>query len=173
MQVKAGPEPCRGRLSLGGASFACALGRSGVTTNKREGDGATPAGCFPLRRVLFRADRIAPPKTALPVAALSGSDGWCDDPAHPDYNRPVRLPHPGSCERLWREDGAYDLIVVVGYNDDPVVPGRGSAIFLHVAKKDRTKEGPAPTEGCVALALSDLLAVLAKADAATELCVEP
>lgn len=126
--------------------------------DKREGDGATPAGLLPLRRVLYRPDRVARPDSGLPVSALDPGDGWCDDPAHPEYNQGVRLPHPGRCERLWREDGLYDLVAVLGHNDAPVVPGRGSAIFLHVAAP-----GYAPTEGCVALARDDLEALLAVA----------
>lgn len=144
-----------GWLTWGGNRVRCALGRSGVGAATREGDGATPVGAWPLRRVLYRPDRIGPPPTRLPCGALAPDDGWCDDPAHPQYNRPVRLPHPASCERMWRDDELYDVVVVLGHNDDPPVPGSGSAIFLHVAKP-----GWPPTEGCVALALPDLLALL-------------
>ena len=139
-----------------GRHFACAIGWGGVRTNKREGDGATPAGRFLLRRVLYRPDRMAPPRTALPVAPLSQRDGWCDDPAHPLYNRPLRLPHEARHEELWRPDRVYDLIVILGHNDAPIVPGLGSAVFLHVAQPDY-----APTAGCVALAAGDILAILA------------
>ena len=135
--------------------FPRALGPGGVTSNKREGDGATPIGGFALRRVLYRPDRLARPETDLPVAALRPEDGWCDDPDDAAYNRPVRLPYGASHERLWRDDGIYDVIVVLGHNDDPPVPGRGSAIFLHLARP-----GFVPTEGCVALTNSELLSVL-------------
>jgi len=145
------------RLQAGGASFRCALGATGVTTAKREGDKATPAGRFPIRRVVYRADRVAPPRTALPVTPIGPQDGWCDDPGDPRYNRPVALPYPASHETLWRDDHVYDIVVELGYNDDPPVPGRGSAIFMHVARP-----GYAPTEGCVALALADLETVLAE-----------
>lgn len=145
------------RLKIGGKSFRCALGATGITRAKREGDKATPAGIFPLRRVLFRPDRMAPPKTSLPAAAIEPRDGWCDAPGDPCYNRPVQLPYPASHEKLWREDHVYDVIVVLGQNDSPTVPGLGSAIFMHVARP-----GYAPTEGCVALALADLEAVLAQ-----------
>lgn len=105
----------------------------------------------------YRPDRLAsPPLTALPVRALTPADGWCDDPADPAYNRPITLPYPASHEQLWRDDGVYDVIVVLGHNDDPPVPGSGSAIFMHVARS-----GYVGTEGCIALALPDLLAVLA------------
>lgn len=144
-----------GSLTWRNQTYRCALGPAGVTTVKREGDGATPAGIFPLRRALYRADRLATPQTGLPLGEISRDDGWCDDAADPNYNCAVKLPYPASHERLWREDGLYDVIVVIGYNDDPVMPGAGSAIFLHVAKPDY-----APTEGCVALARNDLLTVL-------------
>ena len=138
--------------------FRCAIGERGVVADKREGDGATPVGRWPMRALRFRADRLAAPATRLPCGPLSPEDGWCDAPADPNYNRHVRLPYPASAERLWREDGLYDIVVPLGYNDDPVVPGRGSAIFLHAAAPDFS-----PTAGCVALALRDLLIVLREA----------
>jgi L,D-peptidoglycan transpeptidase YkuD (ErfK/YbiS/YcfS/YnhG family) len=155
------------RLRAGGKSFRCALGATGVTTAKREGDRATPAGRFPLRRVFFRADRMASPRTTLPATPIGPADGWCDDPGDPRYNRLVPLPYPASHETLWREDHVYDIVVELGYNDDPPVPGRGSAIFMHVARP-----GYAPTEGCVALAADDLRRVLAEADATARVVIE-
>ncbi len=134
----------------------CAIGRTGVRTDKREGDGATLAGAFPLRRVLWRADRLTAPVTALASAPIGPQDGWCDDPGHGDYNRPVRLPFGASHEAMWRADGLYDVVVVIGHNDDPAVPGLGSAVFVHVATADF-----GPTAGCVALERGDLLRLLA------------
>ncbi|MDP6343668.1 MAG: L,D-transpeptidase family protein, partial [Alphaproteobacteria bacterium] len=139
-----------GWLRHGDRWCRCALGKGGLRRDKREGDGATPVGAFPLRRVLYRPDRAAPPATALPCVPIGPDDGWCDDPGAAEYNRPVRLPHAASAERLWREDGLYDLVVVIGHNDQPPAPGRGSAIFLHLASPDY-----GPTEGCVALARPD------------------
>lgn len=159
-------EPA-GWARWGARRMRCALGKGGVRTAKREGDGATPAGAFVMRRVLYRADRGAPPTTQLPAAALSANDGWCDDEADPAYNRPVTLPYRARAERLWRDDRLYDLIVVLGHNDAPPVAGRGSAIFLHVAAADY-----APTEGCIALAPDDLRPVLAEADASSRVVVE-
>jgi L,D-peptidoglycan transpeptidase YkuD (ErfK/YbiS/YcfS/YnhG family) len=156
----------RGMLRCGGEAYPCALGRSGVSADKKEGDGATPVGCFALRRVFYRADRIAAPKTALPLLGLDPCDGWCDDPADPFYNRPVRLPYAARCEALWRDDGLYDVAVVLGHNDDPVIAGRGSAIFLHVAGPDL-----ASTEGCIALNLPDLTEVLRLLHLGDRLCV--
>ena len=145
-------------LSWAGQRVRCAIGRGGIRRDKREGDGATPSGRFPLREVLYRPDRLAAPPTRLALRALAEADGWCDDPADAAYNRLVRLPRPARCEALWRADALYDLLIVVGYNDAPVEPGRGSAIFIHVAKPDY-----APTKGCVALALPDLLDLAAHA----------
>ena len=155
-----------GRLMLQGQTFRAALGRTGVRTHKLEGDGATPVGVLPLRRVLYRLDRIAAPDCAVPLEPIAETDGWCDDPSHRDYNRAVHLPHEAHYEELWRQDRLYDLIGVLGWNDRPVERGRGSAIFLHVARPDY-----APTAGCVALALADLLTLLATG--ATALRVRP
>jgi L,D-peptidoglycan transpeptidase YkuD (ErfK/YbiS/YcfS/YnhG family) len=137
----------------------CALGRAGVLPAdvKREGDGATPAGVWPLRRLLWRADRLARPATALSARPIGPDDGWCDDPADPAYNRPVRLPYPARCETLTRADLVYDVVVVLGHNDDPPRPGSGSAIFLHVARPDF-----GPTDGCIAIPLKALLNWLAQ-----------
>ena len=133
--------------------------RPGITGDKREGDGATPAGSFVLRRVLYRPDREAPPVTALASRPLDPADGWCDAPEDAAYNRPVRLPYRAHAETLWRDDELYDLVVVLGHNDAPVSAGRGSAIFLHLAAPDYRA-----TEGCIALARADLVMVLAAAD---------
>ncbi len=145
-----------GLLRLDGFVLRCALGRGGIRADKEEGDGATPTGLLPLRRVLYRADRGAIPRAAVFVEPLAPEDGWCDDPAHPAYNTRVLLPHPARHEALWRADALYDVIGILGWNDAPVVRGRGSAIFLHLARPDLS-----PTEGCVALAERDLRAVLA------------
>jgi L,D-peptidoglycan transpeptidase YkuD (ErfK/YbiS/YcfS/YnhG family) len=155
-----------GRALMAAQSVRCAVGVHGLTGTKREGDGATPIGVWPCRLLYYRPDRLAPPSTGLRTVALTPQDGWCDAPEDSNYNRPVRLPYPRSAELLWRDDHVYDLIVPLGYNDAPVVPGRGSAIFLHLARP-----GYAPTEGCVALALDDLLTFLAHADAGSRILV--
>jgi L,D-peptidoglycan transpeptidase YkuD (ErfK/YbiS/YcfS/YnhG family) len=147
----------RGRLTLGGLTLPCALGRAGCRARKREGDGATPVGLWRMREVLYRPDRVRRPRTHLPVRAIRPRDGWCDASADRNYNRPVRHPYAASAERLWRQDELYDVVVVLGYNDSPRVRGRGSAIFMHVAKPGYT-----PTEGCIALARPLLLRLLAR-----------
>jgi L,D-peptidoglycan transpeptidase YkuD (ErfK/YbiS/YcfS/YnhG family) len=152
------PDGRAGRLVLAGQTWRCALGKGGVraAAHKREGDGATPEGRLVLRMILYRADRVAAPRCAVPVEPLAPADGWCDDPAHPAYNTRVLLPFEASHEALWRDDALYDVIGVLGWNDAPVMRGRGSAIFLHAARP-----GLPPTEGCIALGRADLLAVLA------------
>ena len=136
----------RGRIVAGPLTIPCALGRAGTTHCKREGDGATPAGRFRLLGCFYRADRGRRPPSKLPTAAIRPTDGWCDDPNDRRYNRPVRLPYPARHERMWRDDHLYNVVVDIAWNRGPVVRGRGSAIFLHLARPDF-----APTEGCVAV----------------------
>ena len=157
-----------GRCRFGRGLCRCALGRAGVVANKREGDGATPAGAWPLRRVLYRPDREDAPRSVLPAAPISRATGWCDDPAHGDYNRQVALPFAAGHEKMWREDRLYDLVVVLGHNDDPPVPGAGSAVFLHLARPDW-----APTAGCIAFARDDLLAILRRVGIGSRVVVGP
>ncbi len=145
----------RGILHWRNRRFNCALGRSGITDNKVEGDGATPIGIFPLRNLYYRQDRIADVPTKLQKTVVTKDMGWCDDLDHTSYNLPLTLPHPARHENLWRDDGLYDLFVPMGYNDDPIISGKGSCIFMHIAG-----QGYSPTEGCVALNKPDLLVIL-------------
>jgi L,D-peptidoglycan transpeptidase YkuD (ErfK/YbiS/YcfS/YnhG family) len=158
-----------GWLEWPGGRVRCALGPSGVkpAAEKREGDGATPAGAFPIRRVLYRPDRGGAPKTALPVKALERDDGWCEVPGDPNYNKPIKLPYPASAESMWREDHLYDLVVVIGHNDDPVVPGLGSAVFFHLARPDYS-----PTQGCFAVSRPDMEKILAVLEPGSRLIVK-
>lgn len=163
---RTGPGPHRGVLEASGAIFRCALGRTGVATLKREGDGATPRGAWPLRRLYYRPDRMARPRCGLPVAAIDPGLGWCEDPASFAYNRPVRLPFAHGRETMWRDDALYDLVIVVGHNDQPPLKPFGSAIFMHLAR-----EGFRPTAGCVALARADLVRLLPRLGPETRLVV--
>ena len=147
--------PDGARLNWGAGEKRAAIGPAGIAVKSGEGDGITPRGRFPVREIFYRADRIAAPRTSLPLRRIAPDDGWCDAPADRNYNRLVKLPYPASAEHMWREDHLYDLVAVLGYNDDPVVAGKGSAIFLHLAKPDYS-----PTQGCVALATGDLLAAI-------------
>ena len=143
------------RLRFGAIDMPCTIGRGGVcaAVDKREGDGCTPLGSWPVRGVLLRPGRVAPDGIRLPWRWIREGDGWSDDPADPAYNRPVQLPRPFSAESLLRDDDAYDVIVVLGHNDAPPAPGQGSAIFFHLS------EGR-PTAGCVAVDRADMLKLL-------------
>jgi L,D-peptidoglycan transpeptidase YkuD (ErfK/YbiS/YcfS/YnhG family) len=160
------PAATRGLVKLGGLAFPCALGRSGRSGRKREGDGATPAGCWRLLCVLYRAGRGRRPVTRLPVRRIAPGDGWCDAPADRNYNRLVRHPYPASAERLWRDDGLYDVVVVLSHNVRPRVRGGGSAVFMHLARP-----GYAPTEGCIALRREHLLQLLSRMRPGARVCV--
>ncbi|WP_458097691.1 L,D-transpeptidase family protein [Roseomonas sp. WA12] len=156
------------RVIVDGREIPCAIGAAGARVEKREGDKASPAGIFPLREVFYRPDRVPEVRTALPCRAMRPDDGWCDEPSHPLYNRLVTLPFAASHEEMWRDDHLYDLVVVIGYNDAPPVPGRGSAIFLHVAAPDLS-----PTLGCVSIALPELLALVARCGPDTTIELAP
>ncbi len=164
-----GDDPHTGTLNLGPVTFACALGRSGLTHTKHEGDGATPIGRFELLNVYYRADRGPCPITYLPVSPLAPSDGWCDSPLDSLYNRPVDLPFKPNHEKMWRDDRLYDIVVVLNQNMFPAIPGEGSAIFFHVAR-----EGFLPTEGCVAVypeVMREILKEMAPGDV-LEVCAD-
>jgi L,D-peptidoglycan transpeptidase YkuD (ErfK/YbiS/YcfS/YnhG family) len=160
-----------GHFEWQGRVVRCAIGKAGViaATDKREGDNKSPLGVWVMREVRYRPD-VYPegPKTALPIRATRPDDGWCDAPDDPSYNRPVTLPYPASAERMWRDDSVYDLVVILGHNDDPPVPGLGSAIFLHLAR-----DGYPGTEGCVALVREDIEAVLAAAQPGDSIEIAP
>jgi L,D-peptidoglycan transpeptidase YkuD (ErfK/YbiS/YcfS/YnhG family) len=135
----------RGILKIGYLTLPCAIGRSGVVTQKREGDGATPRGTLRPVAIYFRADQFRHSAFALPAKAITRQLGWCDDPHSSRYNRPIPLPSPLSHEKLWRDDELYDIVIETDWNRRPAISGRGSAIFIHLARKGFT-----PTEGCLA-----------------------
>jgi L,D-peptidoglycan transpeptidase YkuD (ErfK/YbiS/YcfS/YnhG family) len=171
--VRAAPAPvsltyAAGRLTWPGGETRAACGRGGVRADKREGDGASPEGTFPLLYGFYRPDRVARPPSRLPMTALQPNLGWVDEPADPNYNRLVTLPYAASHEEMWLADGLYDLVVVIGYNTDPVVPGRGSAIFLHVARPDFS-----PTAGCIAIARDVLAALLGLLGPGSTITIRP
>ena len=145
-------------LAFQGLTFQCSLGRNGVVPaeDKVEGDGSTPAGAYPIRRVFYRADRVPAPNTYLEANATRSDYGWCDDSEAPTYNEFVYLPTPYSHEDLYLNSSYYDLLGVIGYNDDPPVPGKGSAIFFHVTPDYGS------TSGCVAMHVDNLTWVLSQ-----------
>jgi L,D-peptidoglycan transpeptidase YkuD (ErfK/YbiS/YcfS/YnhG family) len=159
--------PTRGWLIAGPLALPVALGRSGVKANKREGDGATPRGAFRLKRLWWRAGRHPRPATLLPVQRIAPDDGWCEDPTDRHYNRRMKVPPNSKADRLTRKDNLYDFIVELDHNTRPRVAGRGSAVFIHVARP-----GFAPTAGCIALDMNSLRRLLARLGPQTKIVVE-
>jgi len=157
----------RGVLMAGPLALPVALGRAGIKANKREGDGATPRGAFRLKQLWWRADRHPRPATILPARRISLNDGWCEDPGDRHYNQPVKLPPASKADRLARTDRLYDFIIEISHNTRPRVAGRGSAIFIHVARP-----GFAPTAGCIALEIGALRHLLARIGPRTRIVVE-
>lgn len=147
----------RGVLLIDGRAFPVALGRGSLKANKREGDGATPIGIFRPLRLWWRADRHVRPRTRLPVRPIRSGDGWCENPQSRHYNKPVRLSADSAADRLARTDHLYDFIIEIDQNTRPAIPGRGSAVFLHLARP-----GFAPTAGCVAMTRGSMLRLLAR-----------
>jgi L,D-peptidoglycan transpeptidase YkuD (ErfK/YbiS/YcfS/YnhG family) len=137
--------------------FKCSLGKNGVTKNKVEGDKCTPSGVYRLKQVFYRADRINKITTNLKKIKIKKNMGWCDDPSSKRYNRLIKIPYKFSHEKLYRKDHIYDIVVILNYNMNPVVKKKGSAIFMHITKKNYLK-----TLGCIALKKNDLLEILNK-----------
>jgi L,D-peptidoglycan transpeptidase YkuD (ErfK/YbiS/YcfS/YnhG family) len=159
-------NPRRGWLTIDRNTIPVALGRGGIKTNKREGDGATPRGTFRPLRLWWRPDRNPRPRTALPVRAITPADGWCEDPADRNYNRAVRLTENSAADRLSRADHLYDFIIEIDQNTRPRIAGRGSAVFLHLA---RPQFGP--TAGCVAMTRGSMLRLLARIGRQTKIVI--
>jgi L,D-peptidoglycan transpeptidase YkuD (ErfK/YbiS/YcfS/YnhG family) len=164
-------RPSRGWLVADGRWVPVALGRGGIKANKFEGDGATPKGSFHPRRLWWRADRHPRPRTFLPVRAIGAADAWCEDPSDRHYNRPIRLDrrNHGSGnggDRLRRDDHLYDFIIEIDHNTSPRIAGRGSAVFLHLAR-----DNFGPTAGCVAMTKPAMLRLLARIGPRTRIVI--
>ena len=144
----------------------CAIGKKGITKNKQEGDLKTPRGIFKLKKIFFRKDRIKFIKTNLKKKYIKRNIGWCDDPNSEYYNQEIKFPFKGSAEKLWRKDNIYDLIIVLSYNFNPIIKNRGSAIFLHICKKNYS-----PTKGCIAINKKDMLNLLVNIKKTTKLII--
>ncbi len=165
ISVRCAPRTIR----FGGQTYPCRIGREGSIDQAkgREGDAKTPCGEYILRFGLYRPDRLpGPPPSLLKFMALEPDDGWCDDPDDHAYNRFIRLPYPASHERMWREDGAYDLVLVMNHNDSPPEKGRGSAVFIHIAQPDDRG-----TLGCIALAPDAMIALVKYAQAGMKISI--
>ena len=144
--------------------FKCSIGRSGFSENKKEGDGSTPVGSFYIENIYYRADKIENLNSQINKIIINASDGWCDDPTQKEYNQIIRFPYNFSAEKLFRDDSLYNIICTLNYNTKPIIPGNGSAIFIHVAKDNYE-----PTEGCVALRQKDLIFLLGLINNKTEI----
>jgi L,D-peptidoglycan transpeptidase YkuD (ErfK/YbiS/YcfS/YnhG family) len=167
LHVKRRPGPrAAGLLRARGLWIPIALGRGGILANKREGDGSTPRGRFRLLRVWWRADRSPRPLTQLPVRRIARDDAWCEDPRDRRYNRPVKLDTAAGGDRLWRDDRLYDFIIELDHNTRPRIAGRGSAVFVHVARP-----GLRPTAGCVALSAARLRGLLRRLGPRTRMII--
>lgn len=165
--VRARPgRSTQGFLVAGPLALPVALGRGGIRANKREGDGGTPRGVFRMVRLWWRADRHPRPQTFLPVRAISPRDGWCEDPRDRRYNQHVDVPADSTADRLARKDALYDFIIEIDHNTRPRVAGRGSAVFIHIAR-----EKFAPTAGCVALTMPELRRLLARVGPRTSVVI--
>lgn len=156
----------RGWLMAGPQAIPVALGRGGIIANKREGDGGTPKGTFRPRRLWWRADRLPRPQTFLPVRAIRADDVWCEDPASRHYNRPLKLGRDDGGDHLTRDDHLYDFIIEIDHNSSPRIAGRGSAVFLHLARTDFS-----PTAGCVSMTKSAMLHLLRQMGPETKIII--
>jgi L,D-peptidoglycan transpeptidase YkuD (ErfK/YbiS/YcfS/YnhG family) len=157
---------CRGWLMAGTLAMPVALGRAGIIANKREGDGGTPKGTFRPRRLWWRADRHPRPSTFLPIRAIRPEDAWCEDPVSRHYNRPLKVSRDSSGDRLTREDHLYDFIIEIDHNTRPTIAGRGSAVFLHLARA-----GFSPTAGCISMTKSSMLHLLRRLGPETKIII--
>ena len=144
----------------------CAIGKNGISHKKKEGDNKTPKGNFKFEYILYRRDRTLSIKTTLKKKIIKKNMGWCDDPNSKDYNHLIRLPSKYSCEKLWLKENIYDIIIIINYNLNPTIKYKGSAIFLHIAKKKYQ-----PTRGCLAINKKDMRLLIKKINKKTRLMI--
>jgi L,D-peptidoglycan transpeptidase YkuD (ErfK/YbiS/YcfS/YnhG family) len=163
---RAAGDPCRGWLTADGRTVPVALGRGGIRANKREGDGGTPKGTYRPLQLWWRADRHPRPRTHLPARPIRPDDAWCEDPNHRHYNQPIRLGRDEAGDRLTRDDHLYDFIVEIDHNSAPRIAGRGSAVFLHLARANLSA-----TAGCVSMTKSSMLRLLRRMGPHTKIII--
>ncbi len=153
-----------GYLKYKDLKFRCALGKAGIGNKKIEGDNVTPRGVYKIIKIYFRKDRIRSIATEYKLIKITKKMGWCDDPKSKKYNQKIKIPTSYSYERLYRKDNIYDLILVISYNINPIVKKKGSAIFIHIAKKNYK-----PTQGCIALKKGNLIKLISKINKDTKI----
>jgi L,D-peptidoglycan transpeptidase YkuD (ErfK/YbiS/YcfS/YnhG family) len=153
-----------GYLKYKNLKYRCALGKAGVNEKIKEGDNITPKGIFKITKIYYRADKIKKIKTLIKKIKIKKNMGWCDDPKSDAYNQLINLPNKYNYEKLYRKDNIYDLIIALNYNMNPTIKNKGSAIFIHIAKKNYS-----PTKGCIALSKIDLLEILNKINSNTKI----
>ena len=148
-----------GYLKYKDFEFKCALGKSGIGNKKIEGDNITPKGNFRIIKIYYRKDRLKKPPSKFTLTEITKNIGWCDDPKSRKYNQPIKLPTKYNHENLYRKDNTYDLILVLNYNMKPTIKNKGSAIFIHITKKNYQS-----TKGCIALKKNNLVKLISKID---------
>ena len=153
-------------LYLGKYKLRCAIGKRGITYKKKEGDQKTPKGTFSFKSIFYRKDRMRNLKNKIKNKIITKNMGWCDDSNSKYYNKLIKLPFKKKAEKMWLEDRIYDVLVVIDYNIKPVIKNKGSAIFLHIAKKNYP-----PTKGCIAINKKDILFLINKINNKTKLII--
>ena len=151
-------------LYLDEYKIKCAIGKRGITSKKSEGDNKTPSGIFQFKTIFYRKDRILITKSRLQKIVIRKNMGWCDDSASKHYNKLIKFPFRFKAEKFWLKENIYDVIIIINYNMKPILKKKGSAIFLHIAKKNYT-----PTKGCVAISKKDMNLLISKIDSKTKL----
>jgi L,D-peptidoglycan transpeptidase YkuD (ErfK/YbiS/YcfS/YnhG family) len=142
----------------------CSIGKRGISIKKKEGDKRTPKGEFKLRYILYRKDRVFDLQTRLKKIKIDKKMGWCDDPKSSYYNKIIKYPFKYRSEKLWRKDNIYDIIIIIDYNLNPVIKNKGSAIFLHIAKRNYN-----PTDGCIAVSKKNIRLLVTKINKKTKI----
>ena len=150
------------KLTFNKYRIKCAIGKRGIGNKKKEGDKITPKGKFKIKRIFYRKDRISAFKSKITKLAITRDMGWCDDSKSKKYNKLIKFPFKGSAEKLYRKDNTYDIILVLNYNFNPICRGKGSAIFMHVARKNYKS-----TLGCIAVSKRNLKKIIRKINKST------
>ena len=152
-----------GYLKYKNLELKCTLGKAGIGIKKKEGDNITPKGTYKIINIFYRKDRIKKISSKFQLIGITKKIGWCDDPKSEYYNQLIKLPTKYSHEKFFRKDNIYDLVLVLNYNMRPIIKNKGSAIFIHIAKKNKK------TAGCIALSKMDLITLIKKIDKKTKI----